>query len=89
MKTVTSKEFQLHQSRVMKEVAKGTIYKVTYHGKPWVELRPGMEGSESVPVGSPAAFRESLKIHLTSTHLPEKPDYKASRKQHLFDKYSQ
>ena len=89
MKTVTSKEFQLHQSYVMKEVANGTVYQVTYHGKPWVELHPGIEGKNSAPVGSPMAFRESLKIHLTSTALPEEPDYKASRKQQLYDKYSQ
>ena len=31
MKTVTAKEFQFNQSQMIKEVAKGTIYQVTYH----------------------------------------------------------
>lgn len=88
MKTVTAKEFQLNQSQMMKEVAKGTIYQVTFHGKPWVELHPGSKPSLSVRAGSPRAFRESLSTTLSSTQLPLKPDYKAVRKQYLSKKYS-
>ena len=88
MKTITAKEFQLNQSQMMKEVAKGAIYQVTYHGKPWVELHPGSKPGTQIKAGSPMAFRESLKITLSSKQLPAKPDYKSIRRQHLSKKYS-
>ncbi len=87
MKTVTAKDFQLRQSQLMKEVAKGTIYQVTYHGKPWIELHPGTK-QEDAPAGSAEAFRQSLHIVLKSTQLPEQPNYKALRKQYIANKYS-
>jgi antitoxin (DNA-binding transcriptional repressor) of toxin-antitoxin stability system len=88
MKTVTAKDFQLNQSKMMKEVAKGTIYQVTYHGKPWVELHPG--SMQSGPrLGSVEAFRESLRTELASTQLSSEPDYKALRRQHISKKYSE
>ncbi len=62
MKTVTAKEFQLNQSKMMKEVAKGSVYQVTYHGKPWVGLHPSVKSSYSSRAGSPEAFHESLGI---------------------------
>ena len=87
MKTVTAKDFQLRQSQLMKEVARGTIYQVTYHGKPWIELHPGTKQTDA-PAGSAEAFRQSLQVELTSTQLPEQPDYKALRKQYIANKYS-
>lgn len=87
MKTVTAKDFQLNQSRMMKEVAKGTVYQITFHGKPWVELHPGV-ASKNLPAGSVEAFRKSLLIELPSSKLPLKPDYKALRARHLAEKYS-
>ena len=87
MKTVTAKEFQLNQSHVMKQAAKGVIYQITFHGKPWVELHPGVKRPAKAPVGSLAAFRESLRFSLSGEHLPTKPDYKALRQRHLTDKY--
>jgi antitoxin (DNA-binding transcriptional repressor) of toxin-antitoxin stability system len=89
MKTVTAKEFQFNQSQMMKEVAKGTVYQVTYHGKPWVELHPVSKPALNTRAGSPEAFRESLDITLSSTQLPTKPDYKAIRKQYLSKKYAE
>jgi antitoxin (DNA-binding transcriptional repressor) of toxin-antitoxin stability system len=88
MKTVSAKEFQLKQSQMMKEVAKGTVYQVTYYGKPWVELHPGSK-LPVTQVGSPEAFRESLRISLPSTDLPAKPDYKRLRRQQLTKKYAE
>jgi hypothetical protein len=89
MKTVTAKEFQFNQSQMMKEVAKGTVYQVTYHGKPWVELHPVTKPTLKIRAGSQVAFRESLGITLWSTQLPTKPDYKALRKQYLSKKYTE
>jgi len=89
MKTVTAKEFQFNQSQMMKEVAKGTVYQVTYHGKPWVELHPSTKPALNIRAGSPEAFRESLGITLSSTQLPTEPDYKAIRKQCLSKKYAE
>lgn len=88
MKTVTAKEFQLHQSQMMKDAAKGVVYQITYHGKPWVELRPSAKSNTRTAAGSPEAFRESLEISLYSKDLPSESDYKALRRQHLQDKYS-
>lgn len=86
MKTVTAKDFQLRQSQLMKEVAEGTVYQVTYHGKPWVELHPS-GGRQGTRVGSIEAFEQSLQIRLTSTQLPQKPNYKELRKQQLLKAY--
>ena len=87
MKTVTAKEFQLKSSQMMKEVAKGTVYQVTYHGRPWVELHPGVKLSLRAQAGSPEAFRESLAFKYSDTSLPEKPDYKEIRTRQLIQKY--
>lgn len=89
MKTVTAKEFQLRQSEMMKEVSRGSVYQVTYHGKPWVELHPGTKLPQKTPAGSAQAFQESLMINLTSRSLPSSPDFKALRKQHIAEKYGE
>lgn len=88
MKTVTAKEFQLNQSHMMKEVAKGTIYQVTYHGKPWVKLYPDSKPHSSAHAGSHESFKESLLITLKGTKLSSKTNYKDIRKQHLSKKYA-
>ena len=87
MKTVTAKEFQLKQSQMMKEVAKGAVYQVTYHGKPWIELHPGTTDPIGKRVGSPEAFKESLSVTLSSSGLPASPDYKSLRRQQLVKKF--
>ncbi len=87
MKTITAKDFQLNQSKMMKEAAKGTIYQITYHGKPWVELHPGSK-QPSAYSGSVEAFRKSLETKLPSTQLPSKPDYKALRRAQIAKKYA-
>lgn len=87
MKTVTAKDFQLHQSKLMKEVAQGTVYRVTYHGKPWIELHPGIK-PQGPSAGSMDAFQQSLQIELKSMQLPTQPDYKALRKQSIAEKFS-
>ena len=83
MKVVTSKEFQLRQSRVMREVAAGAHYRVTFHGKPWVELRPIGRANVRPKRGTIEAFRASLGIVLDSSSLPASPDYKALRRTQL------
>ncbi|HEY6736591.1 MAG TPA: hypothetical protein VI322_02635 [Candidatus Saccharimonadia bacterium] len=79
MKTISAKEFQLRQSDIMKEVAAGMVYEVTFHGKPWVELRPTRAVRRLAP-GSVAAFRASLAFTLPGSHLPAEPDYKRLRR---------
>lgn len=63
MKTITAKQFQLNLSQVMKEVANGTPYTVTFHGKPTVQLQPAHSSHTPKP-GSKEAFLESLKYTL-------------------------
>ena len=82
MKTISAKEFQLRQSEVLHEVARGTTYEVTFHGKPWVELRP-KQSARRPAAGSAEAFRASLEVKLASRMLPAEPDYKRLRRERL------
>ena len=38
MKTITAKDFQLHHSSIIKDVADGHEYEVTFHCKPLIKL---------------------------------------------------
>ncbi len=40
MKIITAKEFQLQHAAILKEVAKGHEYEVTFHRKPIAQLLP-------------------------------------------------
>jgi antitoxin (DNA-binding transcriptional repressor) of toxin-antitoxin stability system len=86
MKTITAKQFQLNQSKILKQVAKGVSFSVTYHGKSWVELHPSSKMHNRLVTGSPEAFKKSLHIELQSTNLPDLPNYKKIRRQSFINK---
>lgn len=86
MKTISAKQFQLHQSEIMKAVAQGEQVTVTFHNKPWVRLEPAQ--TLKPKPGSRAAFKEALKISFPNA-LPKDADLDeirrdAMRKKHGF-----
>ena len=87
MKTVTAKEFQLNQSQFMKDAAKGTVFWVTFHGKPWVEVRSVNRQNKKVAKGSHEAFKQSLNISLKCNDPSKQLSYKELKKQYLTNKY--
>lgn len=87
MKTITAKEFQLNQSQFMKDAAKGTVFWVTFHGKPWVEVRSVNRQNKKVVKGSFKAFKQSLNISLKSDNLLSEQGYKSIKKKYYANKY--
>jgi antitoxin (DNA-binding transcriptional repressor) of toxin-antitoxin stability system len=88
VKTITAKEFQLRQSAILKDVAKGNKYQVTFHRKPLVVLSPALKATNKNPKpGTKEAFIESLKHTSPAKNLPDEPDYKAIRREGLRKKY--
>ena len=87
MKTVTAKEFQLNQSQFMKDAAKGTVFWVTFHGKPWVEVRSVNRQNKQVAKGSFKAFKQSLNISLMSNSLASQKGYKDIKNKYYSNKY--
>lgn len=87
MKTVTAKEFQLNQSKVMKEVAAGKTYQVTFHGKPMVKLVPAAPEKATIQRGGHAAFLRSLQYTVTSQGPVHDLPYKELRARMMAEKY--
>jgi antitoxin (DNA-binding transcriptional repressor) of toxin-antitoxin stability system len=84
MTTITSKQFQLNQSAVMKSVAAGESVEVTFHGKPWVILEPAR------PVGPKPGSRQALERALTIGFpgvVPENVSYDELRAQMARDRF--
>ena len=67
MKTITAKEFQRNHASIVKEVADGHEYEVTFHRKPLIKLVPISTTSvkEAAP-GSRAAVIKSLRYTLSA-----------------------
>lgn len=88
MKTITAKEFQLQHSAILKEVAKGNEYEVTFHRKPLVKLVPVTKISKKpLAPGSRAALLESFKHTVKSTGELRNVTYKQLRARMLDNKY--
>jgi antitoxin (DNA-binding transcriptional repressor) of toxin-antitoxin stability system len=67
MKTITAKDFQLHHSSIVKDVAKGQRYEITFHRRPLVKLVPISINSTKAPEsGSRDAFIKSLQYTVSS-----------------------
>ena len=82
MKTVTAKEFQLNQSQFMKDAAKGTVFWVTFHGKPWVEVRSVNRQNKKVDKGSHEDLKQYLNISLKCNDPSKQLSYKELKKQY-------
>ncbi len=88
MKTITAKEFQRNHASIVKEVANGHKYEVTFHRKPIIELIPKFKKTtKDTEPGSHSALVKSL-----SYTRPVKGDlydlpYKQLRKNLLNQKY--
>lgn len=65
MKTITAKEFQRNHASIVKDVANGHEYEVTFHRKPLIKLVPISTTSiEEAEPGSRAAVMNSLRYTL-------------------------
>lgn len=61
MKTVTAKEFQRNHASIVKEVANGHEYEVTFHRKPLIKLVPiAIADNDEAEPGTRAAVIASL-----------------------------
>jgi antitoxin (DNA-binding transcriptional repressor) of toxin-antitoxin stability system len=88
MKTITAKDFQLKHASIVKDVAEGHEYEVTFHRKPLIKLMPIVtKNSEAPERGSHAALVESLRYTLSvKGELYDLP-YKELRNHMLNQKY--
>lgn len=88
MKAVTAKEFQTRQSAILKEVAAGTTYQVTFHRKPFVVLSPATISKTAQPKpGSREAFLDSLNHTVKATDDLQKLSYKELKQRMMSEKY--
>lgn len=88
MKAVTAKEFQTRQSAILKEVAAGTTYQVTFHRKPFVVLSPANKATSAQPKpGSREAFLDSLKHTVKATGDLQKLNYKELKRRMMSEKH--
>ena len=88
MRTITAKEFQRQHASIVKEVADGNEYEVTFHRKPVIKLIPIQKRVEKVhKPGSHAAFIESLHNTVNSKGDIHDLPYKQLRKRTLSKKY--
>lgn len=88
MNTVTAKEFRKRQSSILKEVASGKTYAITFHKKPMVTLTPAQPVKPTRPVpGSYEAFLDSLKYTTHVTGDMHTLSYKELRAKKMDDKY--
>ena len=88
MKIITAKEFRRRQSQIIKEVAAGQSYQLTYHRQPLVNLTPVKTVKATKPRrGSREAFLESLKHTVQSTGDLHDLSYKELRAQMNEEKY--
>ena len=90
MNTVTAKEFRKRQSSILKEVASGKTYAITFHKKPMVTLTPAQQVQSSGPVpGSYEAFLESLKYCMPVGNPLQNADLDKLLQKHRSQKYGQ
>jgi prevent-host-death family protein len=90
MKTITAKDFQLKQASVLKEVAAGQEYEVTFHRKPIARLIPASPHSDASPKpGTRAAFENSLKYTIKSQGDLHELSYNQLRDKMMEDKYGE
>jgi len=84
MKTITAKEFQRNHASIVKEVADGHEYEVTFHRKPLIKLVPiSTTNIKEAAPGSRAAILNSLRYTLpTKGELHDLP-YKQLRERLL------
>ena len=88
MKTITAKEFQARQSAILKRVAAGESYQVTFHRKPFVVLSPARKALVSkIQRGSKAAFLESLNHTVKTTGDLQNLSYKELKSRMMIDKH--
>ena len=88
MKTITAKELQQNQSAVLKDVAAGQEYQVTFHKRPIVKLTPMRKPqAKKLLPGSHAAFLESLKYTMQATGDLRDLGYKELRARAIEDKH--
>ena len=88
MRTITAKDFQRNHAAIVKEVASGNDYEVTFHRKPLIKLVPLFKPkiTKSEP-GSHEALVESLRYTLPlKGELYDLP-YKQLRERLLSQKY--
>jgi prevent-host-death family protein len=88
MKTITAKDFQVQHSAILKQVADGNEYEVTFHRKPLVRLVPIQpKQAKKLQEGSPEAFLQSLQHTVTAKDDIHNLSYKELRSRMLIEKY--
>jgi prevent-host-death family protein len=88
MKTITAKEFQRQHASIVKEVASGNEYEITFHRKPIIKLVPIQKKAKKVhEPGSYVALIESLDNTVKSKGDIQNIPYKQLRKRMLNQKY--
>ena len=88
MKTVTAKDFQLHHSSIVKDVANGHEYEVTFHRKPLIKLVPVFKTpTKNLDPGSRDAFIKALQYTASSKGDLYDLPYKQLRDRMLKQRY--
>ncbi len=88
MKTITAREFQRNHASIVKEVAHGREYEVTFHRKPLIKLVPiRKNASATTAPGSRMSLVNSLHYTLPSTGDLHNLSYKQLRNRLLHTKY--
>jgi len=88
MKIITAKEFQRQHASIVREVASGNEYEVTFHRKPVIKLVPIQKRVEKAyEPGSYAALIESLNNTVNSKGDIYNLPYKQLRNRMLNQKY--
>ena len=88
MKTITAKEFQRNHASIVKEVADGHEYEVTFHRKPLIKLVPiSATGVKEATPGSRAAVINSLRYTLPAKGELHDLSYKQLRERLLKRRY--
>ena len=88
MKTITAKEFQRQHASIVKEVASGNEYEITFHRKPIIKLVPIQKRVEKAhEPGSYLALIKSLNNTVNSKGDIYNLPYKQLRNRMLNQKY--
>jgi prevent-host-death family protein len=88
MITITAKEFQRQHASIVKEVANGSEYEITFHRKPVIRLVPiHKRAAEAPEPGSHEALIESLNHTVNAKGDIYSLPYKQLRKRMLSQRY--
>lgn len=88
MKTITAKDFQRNHATIVKEVASGNEYEVTFHRRPFIKLVPSARQGPAKPApGSHEALMDSLQYSLPLKGELHDLPYKQLRNRLLSQKY--